>query len=57
MELLDLEHESIVTRIADSFPSEMAKTINRLLDIQPGETVSALQENQGQSRKILCSGH
>jgi Domain of unknown function (DUF4158)/Tn3 transposase DDE domain len=39
-----LAHESIVTRIADSFPSEMAKTINRLLDVQPGETVSALQK-------------
>jgi hypothetical protein len=37
-----LAHESIVTRIADSFSPEMAETINRLLDIQPGETVSAL---------------
>jgi len=39
-----LAHESIVTRIADSFSPEMAETINRLLDIQPGETVSALQK-------------
>ena len=33
-----------MTRIADSFSPEMAETINRLLDIQPGETVSALQK-------------
>jgi hypothetical protein len=39
-----MRHESIVTRIADSFSPEMAETINRLLDIQPGETVSALQK-------------
>jgi hypothetical protein len=39
-----LAHESIVTRIADSFSPEMAETLNRLLDIQPGETVSALQK-------------
>jgi Domain of unknown function (DUF4158) len=39
-----LAHESIVTRIADSFSQEMAETINSLLDIQPGETVSALQK-------------
>ena len=39
-----LAHESIVTRIADSFSPEMAETINRLLDIQSGETVSALQK-------------
>ena len=39
-----LAHESIVTRIADSFSPEMVETINRLLDIQPGETVSALQK-------------
>src|SRR6516165_5447236 len=39
-----LAHESIVTRIADSFSPEMAETINGLLDIQPGETVSALQK-------------
>jgi hypothetical protein len=30
--------------VADSFSPEMAETINRLLDIQPGETVSALQK-------------
>jgi hypothetical protein len=39
-----LAHGSIVTRIADSFSPEMAETINRLLDIQPEETVSALQK-------------
>lgn len=52
-----LAHESIVARIADSFSPEMAETINRLLDIQPEETVSALQKNQGQSSEILCPGH
>ena len=48
-----LAHESIVTRIADSFSSEMAKTINRLLDIQPGETVSALQKSRPIQRNPL----
>jgi Domain of unknown function (DUF4158) len=39
-----LAHESIMTRIADSLSPDMADTIDRLLDIPHGETVSALQK-------------
>jgi TnpA family transposase len=39
-----LAHDSIVARMADAFSPEMADTIDRLLDIAPEETVSALQK-------------
>src|SRR5271165_4649075 len=52
-----LAHESIVTRIADSFSPEMAETINRLLDISVRRDGFGAPENQGQSSEILCPGH
>jgi len=52
-----LAHESIVTRIADSFSPEMAETINRLLDNSARRDGLGAPENQGQSSEILGSGH
>ena len=39
-----LAHDSIVARIADALSPDMADTIDRLLGIETGETVSALQK-------------